>query len=456
MRRRSAIAAGATGIAALVAVVSPVTSAGPEPLALGATIRVTTPGTSACPAEGEPEITVTRAGTWVAYNDDHECFLVPGSSRGLELQLLPPQGAARFVPLPTPGGNIIQSDPDLSPAPDGGVFLSALWDEPSGDLGVGVLHVSPSLRITALPMPAAGPSDDKPFAAVDTSRTSRYRGRLYVAWDDFTNFTTQLSSWDGRHWTKPTTVQPDGTGSADIAVGRDGTVAVVTEQGAGHGAQLRFSHNGGTSFGPAITVFDGEEPGVLDPSCPLDSTVGVRQRALMSPRVAYDAAGDLHVVAAIGHRLQGSTNVTDLPGLSDGAGAIEHAIIHRGRVVRRDMVTSPTSDQQWAPALSALPGGGVAVAWLQTTGAARSSYDAWIAASNRAHGFAAPQRLSTDSSTFPPGMEAVGNSFCYGIGDYIGMAPAARGVVTAWPTTAGTTPGVDSDVLVRPATTRHR
>jgi hypothetical protein len=51
-------------------------------------------------------------------------------------------------------------------------------------------------------------------------------------------------------------------------------------------------------------------------------------------------------------------------------------------------------------------------------------------------------------------MEAIGNSNCYGIGDYIGMTTTPGGVATVWPTTDTDTPGVDSDVLLRPATPR--
>ncbi|HMC68620.1 MAG TPA: hypothetical protein VKJ07_05650, partial [Mycobacteriales bacterium] len=229
-----------------------------------------------------------------------------------------------------------------------------------------------------------------------------------------------------------------------------GELAVVTEEGSGHGAMLRVSRDGGQTFSRAITVFTGLEPGVLDPSCPFDSSVGARQRALMSPRVTFDRAGDLHVVAALGNRLQGSTNATDLPGVSGGLAVVGHALVRGGRVVARTAVTAPTTDQQWAPAIAPLPKGGVAVEWLQTAGPTRTSYDAWSAVLGAgASRFAPPQRLSDSASTFPAAMEAADNSNCYGVGDYIGLAPTPTGVAAVWPTTVGDVPGVDSDVILR-------
>jgi hypothetical protein len=134
---------------------------------------------------------------------------------------------------------------------------------------------------------------------------------------------------------------------------------------------------------------------------------------------------------------------------------VRHAVVHGSRVTHAERITTPTGDQQWAASLAALPHGGVAVSWLQTNGPARATYDAWIATQPPgARRFTAPQRLSPTSSNFPAATEAVGNSNCYGIGDYIGMVTTDTGVATVWPTTVSDLPGVDSDVLLRTARTR--
>jgi len=424
---------------------------------LGRTVRITTPGTTVCPAEGEPEVTTTSAGTWVAYNDDHQCPLAASTPRFVELQLVPRQGGApRFVEIPVPPGNTADGDPDLAPDPsgDGSVFLSTLWIAPNeGSLSLRILHVDSRLRVRMLPTPSlhqATNSDDKEFIATDTSRRSPYRGRLYVAWDDFLDTTTVVRAWDGQHWRRPVTLQ-QGIGVPDVAVGPTGTVAVGYETTTG--VSVRLSTDGGHRFSRPVRVFTGGLPGSLNPSCPLRASVGTRQRAMRDVHVAFDHHGDLHVVAAMGQQNPATVEVPPGAGATSNKAIIEHAIVRHGKVVGAAAVTAPSTAQQWAPALAAPPSGGMAVSWLQTSDTERTSYDAWVAvnAPGTTH-FSAPSRLSTDSSIFPDGTELVGNSPCYGIGDYIGMTSTPTGVATVWPTTQGTGPLVDSDVLLRTAT----
>ena len=441
----------AAGVGALTA---PLGVASGPPLTLGTTVRVTTPGTSLCPAEGEPETTVTRLGTWVAYNDDHQCPLTPGFNRIEEVQLIDGQGKLKFIPLTAPAGQVVSGDPDLAPAPDGGVYLSSLWQDSSGALGLMILKIDPRLHVTMLPTPSFhgnSNSDDKEFIAVDLHKDSPYFGHVYIAWDDFNIGDTVMRAWNGHTWSKPSVVgRYNVTGTPDVAVGPHGVVAVTLA--ADNGAVVRFSRDGGRSLTQALTVINGQGPGRTDPNCPLRPTVGVRQRALMGPRVAFDVDGDLHVVAAVG-----DFGVV-VPPPSDtavGAATVWHALVHNGKLAHAEPITAPSTDEEWAAALAALPHGGIAVSWLQTNAPANSSYDAWIAVQGRgAHTFSTPQRLSSASGYFPAATEAVGNSNCYGIGDYIGMWPTARGVETVWPTTQGTEPGVDSDVMVRFATAR--
>jgi hypothetical protein len=439
--------------AGLCAAFAPQGNAGGPPLALGATVRITTPGTSLCPAEGEPETTVTRIGTWVAYNDDHQCPLTPGFNRVEEVQLINGQGKTTFIPLTAPAGQVISGDPDLAPAPDGGVYLAALWQESSGALGIRILHITAKLHVTQLPTPSyhgANTSDDKEFIAVDLRADSRFYGHIYVVWDDFNVGSTVMRAWTGAAWSKPVVVgHYSVSGTPDVAVGPKGVVAVTLDSD--KGAVVRFSHDGGRTLTEPQIVIKGTDPGRTDPNCPLRPTVGVRQRALMGPRVTFDRPGDLHVVAAIGD----FSEIPTAPDTAVGTATVWHAVLHDERVVHAERVTAPSSDEQWAGVIAAMPTGGVALSWLQTNGPAFSTYDAWIAVQRAgARTFSAPQRLSTSSGYFPAATEAVGNSNCYGIGDYIGMWPTARGVETVWPTTQGTEPGVDSDVLLRFATAR--
>jgi hypothetical protein len=194
-------------------------------------------------------------------------------------------------------------------------------------------------------------------------------------------------------------------------------------------------------------------PGRDDPSCPLRPTIAQRQRATKSPHVAWDLRGRLHVVASLSTKGSGGLVATNTVGAATGGeGAVLHAVsTDRGvSFSRQERVGSAeTTEVQWAPAIAALPDGGVAVSYLQT--ADTTSYDALVAVQPRgATRFRAPTLLSEGHAPLPPATEAVGNSNCYGIGDYTGLAPTPDGVIADWPTTVGVeTSFVDSDIAVR-------
>ena len=442
-------------MAVLLAMFAPGSSAAPGAMSLGPTVRITTPGTTPCAAEGEPEVTRTRLGIWVAYNDDHDCPWLPSASRFTGLQLIRPQGPPDFIPLGTPAapGLIYSGDPDLAPAPDGGVYLATLTGPTghvSSDSPLAILHIDKQLRVHELPTPSIHPGesfDDKEFFATDSDPRSPYAGRIYVAWGDLRGGpNTVFRAWDGQRWLQPVRLM-QGFSDPDVAVGPHGVVAVAMESD--RGALVRLSRDGGRRFSKPVLATAGGAPGRIDPSCPLRPTVGVRQRTFMGPRVAFDTAGDLHLVAAIGDPLRRGDDVVTAPSV------VRHAVLRGLHVLHTEGVTPPNSDEQWAAALAALPNGGIAVSWLQTNGVARDTYDAWIAVERAGRpAFEAAQRLSITSSTFPAAMEAVGNSNCYGIGDYIGMTTTPNGVATVWPTTDTDIPGVDSDVLLRTAELR--
>ena len=449
----------AAGAAAAVVLAPPVRAHGGA-VTLGPTVRVTTAGTSPCQGESEPEVVRTAAGTWVGYNDSHDCLL-PVLIEGTHvtgLQLIPAGGGApRPVTLtPFADGDYFLGDPALSPDPNGaGVILASLYVHKSGGMTAEVLRVSPSLKVTRLPSPAlrAGDqnSDDKEFVTADLGKRSRYRGRVYLVWDDGTGLRTVLRAFDGRKWLPAVKVK-DYAGRADVAVAPNGDVAVVYE--ADSGVYARVSTDGGRTLGPQREVVKAGQPGRTDPACAaLFPVVGTRQRAIRSVHATYDAAGRLHVVSAVGPLTD--VNVPN-PGVATGG---ESTVVHGVSADGKTFTTAPLHESdatRFHPAIAATPGGGVAVLWLELSDVAGTSYDAYLAVADRgsAH-FGTPVRLSANAAVFPSATEANGNAPCYGIGDYVGLAPTSRGVVAAWPTTDGTTrPGADSDVLVREAFTK--
>jgi hypothetical protein len=462
MRRSRRLA----GVAALV-VVTGFGSAGlaapaaPGSATLGPLLRVQTPGGTplACPFESEPEIAHTAAGTWVGYNDDTGCPLLAAQLRLTGVQLLPANGGPRrYVELPPAWktSGYYSGDPDLAPDPsgNGGVLLATLISNEKG-LVVGVVRIPPSGSATLLPSPSQGGSDDKEYLATDTGTRSRFRGRTYLAWDDFASGLITVRAFDGTRWL-PAVKLGDIAGQPDVAVAPNGDVAVAYSTGA-EGVAVRVSRDGGASFAPAVTALLGDGPGRDDPSCPLRPTIAQRQRATKSPHVAWDRLGRLHVVAALSPTDDIGLTATGTFGAGTGGqGSILHAqSTDRGATFSRQapVGTVETSEVQWAPAIAALPDGGVAVSYLQT--AQTTSYDALVALLPRgASRFRTPMLLSEGHGPLPPAQEGAGNSNCYGVGDYIGLAPTKTGVVAVWPTTEGTKPEVDSDVYAREAVIR--
>lgn len=456
MRRRVLLmAASATVLAALSTTGSG--AAGAPAVTLGPVVRIETPGESTCPVEGEPDVVVTRAGTWVAYNDDHECvysYYLGQMRRLTSLQLVPAGGGApRYVErlLPTRSDETLFGDPALAPDPHGdGVLLATMYSDSADDVTMEVFRVTPSLSVTRLPSSAIHPPgsnvSDKEFLATDTNRRSRWFGRAYLAWDDFFSVRSVFRAFDGRRWLPH--VEIGELGKPDVAVAPDGTVAVAYETGLG--VAVRLSRDGGRTFGRPSEAIRGGNPGRLDPQC-IRATVGPRQRATKAVRAAYDSLGRLHVVAAVGPPGFVPTVGAAVGGSSD----VVHAVSANGSTWRTTTLGT-ASAVRFHPAVAPTPSGGVAVAWLETADDLHTTYDAYLAVAPRgSQAFGRPVRLSVAPATFPSAMEAQLNSGCYGIGDYIGLATSPRGVVAAWPTTDDTTtPHVDSDVLVREAILR--
>ena len=434
----------------------------PGGVTLGPTIRIQTPGANptTCPVEGEPTVAVTAAGVWVAYNDDQGCPLSPVAHLHLtSVQFVPAQGAPRYVQIKAAGGGYLSGDPALAPDPNhpGSVLLANLESMSNGELHVTAYRISPALVSSPLPHPhVSGTFDDKEFMASDTSTTSRFRGRTYLAWDqtDGTRPGVVVRAFDGRRWLPPVRVF-DRPGFPDIAVAPNGEVAVAWV--GTDGSYVALSSNGGRTFRPAVRAIAGGDPGRLDPACPLRPTVGIRQRVLGEPRLAWDAHNVLHVVTSLNPHPAPATGRPLGAAGNGGTAVVLHTTSGDGRHwAAASAVATVSAAEQFDPAIARTPQGGVAVEWLQTSGSPELSYDSYLSVlAPGAHAFGSPVRLSTGSSTFPSAMETLGNSDCYGIGDYTGLAATPSGVVATWPTTDhAATPQLDTDVLVRSAVLR--
>lgn len=440
--------------------------AGRGTVTLGRETRIQTPSSSVttCPLEGEPTVTVTSAGSWVAYNDDQNCPLNPEAKLHLtSVQLLPAKGGApEYVSFPADQpGQYLSGDPALTPDPThpGSVILATLYEYANG-LGLAAFRIDPNLKVTTLPIPTIdpkAPDDDKEFIASDTWKSSRYRGRTYLVWDDIARGTVFRSFYGGQ-W-HPFVKISDLSGTPDVAVAPNGDVAVayistgdVIDE---VDIAVRVSHDGGQTFDKPVTLFRGSEPGRQDPTCPLRGTIGERQRANPSPRVVYDIHGGLHVVAAIGPLT--AIGVTT-PGVATGGASTvwEATSTNRGETFSAPRAVHGVQDSsatvEWAPAVARLSRGGVAVEWLQISDLPMTQYDSWMSVLlPGASSFTSPVRVSSGTSNFPPLTEALGNSNCYGIGDYTGLATTSTGAVAVWPTGNDVAaPYFDTDVMLRP------
>ena len=463
MRRRAWRPALVVTALALTAGVAAPGLAKPGAVSLGPTVRVQTPGSNptTCPVEGEPTVTVTSAGTWVAYNDDQGCPLNPAAHLHLtSVQLVPARGGApRYVQIKAAGGGYLSGDPALAPDPHhpGSVLLANLESLSTGEIHITVYRITPSLSAAPIPSPhVSGTFDDKEFMASDLSSHSRFRGRTYIAWDqtDGTRPGVIVRAFDGHKWLAPVRVF-DSSGFPDIAVAPNGDVAVAWV--GTDGSYVAVSRDGGRTFSKGVRAIAGGDPGRLDPACPLRPTVGIRQRVLGEPRLAYDAHNVLHVVTSLNPSPNATTGRPLGAAAIGGTAVILHASSANGHsFAQATPVATVSGTEQFDPAIARTPQGGVAVEWLQTTGSPELYYDSYLSVLKPGErAFTAPVRLSTASSLFPSAMEALGNSDCYGIGDYTGLASTATGVVATWPTTdKAATPQFDTDVLVREATLR--
>ena len=132
---------------------------------------------------------------------------------------------------------------------------------------------------------------DKPWIGCDNTATSKYYGRCYVTWDDFSQFDLMefsTSTNGGTTWGPVKT-----TAASDIANGGipvvqpNGTVIVPSGNGFGSGIIATKSTDGGTTWGAAVAVANINSHGVSG---------GLRAPGL--PAVQIDGAGKVYVAWA--------------------------------------------------------------------------------------------------------------------------------------------------------------
>jgi len=424
--------------ALLVLALAPIASAHRSTggLRLGPVIRLTTPSSLglSCPNEGEAAVAVVDHGTWVAYNDDHTCPISPDANLRLtSLQFIDRTGHPHYVQLTASQGGYLSGDPALAPDPRHSDAAVLATMEVFGDYskGLGVYRVRPTGSVASLRFPhISGATDDKDAIAVDP-----VSGNLYVAWDQTTARGTSVVVRRYAHdrWSREILLAA-GPGWPDVTVSVTGEVAVA--YASARGIKVRQSDRSWDQFSKPKVVIPGQDPGSLDPACPLRRTVGVRQRVSAAPRLVFDSAGGLNVAAALRRTTSAGSQVLWTRGRD-------------GNWPAAKPVASTTHDQ-FNVAMSASPGA-VAVSWLETTDQTGLFYEPEVAIlpATRSE-FRPPVSLMSKASKFPAATEAYGNSECYGVGDYVGLASHKSSFVAAWPATVDQAAWVlNSDVYAR-------
>lgn len=140
--------------------------------------------------------------------------------------------------------------------------------------------------------------DDKPAIAVNNSRVSRFRGRVYVAWTRVARnavFSIVLSSSDdgGRTWSRPVKVNETGRELtyASVAAARNGAVFVAWDDVGEFALRVARSTDGGAHFGRERKV--ASFVAVTIPHCGSGIVIPAQPRTCVNanPIVAVDSSG---------------------------------------------------------------------------------------------------------------------------------------------------------------------
>ncbi len=187
------------------------------------------------------------------------------------------QGLIPALTLATGGPWERASDPWVAFGSNGrAYYVSLAFDETRPDNAVVVSTSTNGGATWGDPVTVHRPSgtdfDDKEAIVVDNRRDSRFRGRVYVAWDRATETSGQplMVSWSddgGATFAPPLTVQ----GGVNIGVlplvGKGGVVHLVWERfdAADHVELMTMrSSDGGATWSPAVHIADAFAAGVVD------------------------------------------------------------------------------------------------------------------------------------------------------------------------------------------------
>ena len=169
--------------------------------------------------------------------------------------------AGTTYPLPPSRKASCAGDPGVAIDGDGRQYYSYLRATPCAT-------GRPRLFVVSRPGPTAAWSkpalvaplrgalfDDKPAIAVDASSSSRFRGRVYVAWSRIARtsvYSIVLSHSDdgGRTWSAPVRVNRQGRelSYASVAVSRSGSVYVGWDDSSSYSLRIARSTDGGAHF----------------------------------------------------------------------------------------------------------------------------------------------------------------------------------------------------------------
>ncbi len=175
--------------------------------------------------------------------------------------------ATTASPIPESNGASCAGDPGVAIDLEGRQYYSFLRSTPC-TTAKPLLHVARragpddpwGVAVPVAPLRRSR-SDDKPAIAVDLSPVSRFRNRVYVAWTRVSPSSVlaiQIAHSDdgGRTWSRPVKVNRTGREEsyASVAVARNGVVYVAWDDFTNFSLKVARSTDGGAHFGPERTV----------------------------------------------------------------------------------------------------------------------------------------------------------------------------------------------------------
>jgi hypothetical protein len=429
-----------------------------------------------CTVQSEASVAAYRQHVWVGFNDGEGCVSEETDAAHLHFTgfARSTDGGRHFVdrgPL-IPNGTVtaLTGDPvlavDRTGRDSGTVYLASLATNASGQstiaVGTSTNYGTSFAWHDAAPAAAAqGGTQDKEWIAVDNSG-GRQDGTVYLTWTDFANSGTtsikEVSSADhGLTWSPPRTIVSGSVQGSQPAVGPNGQLYVVWEQGFG---TIGFPANGpisiwwsesadgGLSFTAPTQVGSEPESGAVAVcgSSLVRNVVNGSIRINEFPSIAVDTYGSADRRARGYNPYRGTVYV-----VFSGAGAgNDESDVYLSRLAPgsrtwsspRRLNDDQTTTDQFFPEVTVPRAGEVAAYWTDRrqdaalpAPAGDRLMDQWMVVGS--HGgtrFGRNAQLS--SALYPPPVTApnldVGVAWCYA-GDYNGLYSDGDGTVyAAW------------------------